>query len=62
MVAGRVRRVCVAGPRGNTPAVRLGKARTGYGRDVYLGIMHWTPKRSTFANNALQRTCQEYLK
>ncbi len=51
-----------AGPRGNTPAVRLGKETTGLQRDYYLGILHWTPQRGVVGYDTMERQCHEYLK
>ncbi len=54
-------RVC-AGPRGNSPAIRITKEQTGLSRDYYLGILHWTPQRGAVNSDTLERQCHEYIK
>ncbi len=61
LAAGMLAHVCrvlCAGPRGNTPAIRLSKELTKLPRDVYLGILHYTPHRK---GNS-EPLCHEYLK
>ncbi len=51
-----------AGPRGNTPAVRLPREQTGFPYDVYLGILHYTPRRGGRKVDEVERQCDEYIK